>query len=46
MAAPGIEDFQENFTRFLIIGKHSPKRTGKDKTSIYLAIKDRVGALN
>ena len=46
VVAPGIEDFQENFTRFLIIGKHTPPRSGKDKTSIVLSIKDRVGALN
>ncbi|OGR85738.1 MAG: hypothetical protein A2901_01100 [Elusimicrobia bacterium RIFCSPLOWO2_01_FULL_54_10] len=44
--AAGIEDFRENFTRFLIIGKHSPGSSGKDKTSILLGIKDRVGALN
>lgn len=46
VVAPKIEDFQKNFTRFLVIGKHSPERTGKDKTSILFSIKDRVGALN
>jgi len=44
--SPRIEDFQENFTRFLIIGKKSPVRSGRDKTSILFFIKDKVGALN
>lgn len=44
--AEGIEDYEENYTRFLIIGKHFPKPSGKDKTSILMSIKDRVGALN
>ncbi len=46
VVAPQIEDFQENFTRFLIIGRKSPARSGKDKTSLLLSIKDRIGALN
>ena len=46
MAAPAIEDFQENFTRFLVIGRRPPHPSGKDKTSVFLSIKDRVGALN
>ncbi len=46
VVAAGIEDYKENFTRFLVIGKHSPARSGNDKTSILLSIKDRVGALN
>lgn len=46
VAAPHIEDFQENYTRFLVIGKHFPAPTGKDKTSILFSIKDKVGALN
>ena len=44
--APGIEDYQENSTRFLIVGKHVPKPSGKDKTSILFSVKDKVGALN
>lgn len=40
-----IEDFKDNYTRFLVIGKESPKKTGKDKTSIMFSIKDRPGAL-
>lgn len=45
-AAAGIEDFSENATRFLVIGRHAPGKSGKDKTSVLLSIKDRVGALN
>ena len=41
----GIEDFKYNYTRFLVIAKEFPQRTGKDKTSIMFSIKDRVGAL-
>lgn len=40
-----IEDFKDNYTRFLVIGKESPKKTGKDKTSIMFSTKDRPGAL-
>jgi chorismate mutase / prephenate dehydratase len=46
VVAPNIEDFDQNFTRFLVIGKNLPARCGKDKTSVLLSIKDRVGALN
>jgi chorismate mutase / prephenate dehydratase len=41
----GIQDFQHNITRFLVIGKNVAARTGRDKTSLYFSIKDRVGAL-
>ncbi len=40
-----IEDNLNNFTRFLILSQKSPERTGKDKTSLMLSVKDRVGAL-
>jgi chorismate mutase / prephenate dehydratase len=40
-----IEDFKDNYTRFLVIGRETSKRTGKDKTSIMFSIKDRPGAL-
>lgn len=43
--ALGIEDSRDNATRFLIIGKKSPARTGKDKTSVLISVKDKVGAL-
>ncbi len=41
----GIEDNRRNVTRFLIIAKESPGKTGKDKTSIMFSIKDKPGAL-
>ncbi len=43
--AKRIEDMQDNYTRFLVIGKTNAERTGKDKTSIMVSIKDKVGAL-
>ena len=46
VAAASIEDFQENYTRFLIIGNPISAPCGKDKTSILFSVKDRVGALN
>lgn len=41
----GIEDNRRNVTRFLVIAKESPGRTGKDKTSTMFTIKDKPGAL-
>ncbi len=40
-----IEDNVNNFTRFLVLSQKAPERTGKDKTSIMLSVKDKVGAL-
>jgi chorismate mutase/prephenate dehydratase len=40
-----IEDSKHNFTRFLIISKEFPPKTGRDKTSIMFSIKDKPGAL-
>lgn len=40
-----IEDNINNFTRFLILSQKPAERTGKDKTSVMLSVKDRVGAL-
>jgi len=40
-----IEDNVNNFTRFLVLSQKPPERTGKDKTSIMLSVKDKVGAL-
>ncbi|MDD3617900.1 MAG: prephenate dehydratase [Desulfobulbaceae bacterium] len=42
----GIEDYQGNTTRFLVIGRKSPNRSGNDKTSFLLGLVDRPGALN
>lgn len=40
-----IEDNANNYTRFLVIGKKSVKKTGSDKTSLVFAVKDAPGAL-
>ncbi len=40
-----IEDNPNNMTRFLVIGKKSPSRTGQDKTSVLFSVKDQVGVL-
>ena len=40
-----IEDSPNNYTRFFIIGHQMAKPTGKDKTSILIALRDRPGAL-
>lgn len=41
-----IQDFPDNRTRFVIIGREMPKRTGYDKTSIVCFIhEDRPGSL-
>lgn len=44
-AEKNIEDSKHNFTRFLVISKESPKRSGKDKTSIMFSLKDKPGSL-
>jgi chorismate mutase / prephenate dehydratase len=43
--AKRIEDMQDNYTRFLVIGRTTAERTGNDKTSLMVSIKDKVGAL-
>ena len=42
----GIEDYPENATRFLVIGKGASKPTGDDKTSILFATPHVPGALH
>jgi chorismate mutase / prephenate dehydratase len=42
----GIEDYSGNTTRFLLIGRNSPSRSGRDKTSLLVGLLDRPGALN
>lgn len=44
--AKGIEDYKNNFTRFLVIAKDYLPRTGNDKTSIMFSVKDKPGALH
>lgn len=40
-----IQDRSDNITRFLVVSREMPHRTGNDRTSILLSIKDRVGGL-
>lgn len=40
-----IEDNINNFTRFLVLSQKPSERTSKDKTSVMLSVKDKVGAL-
>lgn len=40
-----IQDQVRNFTRFLVIGKDSSPKSGHDKTSLLLTLKDEVGGL-
>lgn len=40
-----IEDNPRNRTRFLVVGFNDPDRTGKDKTSLLVALPHRTGAL-
>lgn len=42
----GIEDYSGNTTRFLLIGQSSPSRSGCDKTSLLVGLRDRPGALH
>jgi chorismate mutase/prephenate dehydratase len=41
-----IQDSSENVTRFLVIGRKYPARSGDDKTSLMFAVQDRIGALH
>ncbi len=43
--AENVEDFSNNTTRFLFIASQTTESTGHDKTSICIALKDKVGAL-
>jgi chorismate mutase / prephenate dehydratase len=45
IASSNIENNSNNITRFLILGKQSPKPTGDDKTSLFYLVNDRAGAL-
>ena len=44
--APSIEDNANNTTRFIVISRSEARPTGKDRTSLVFAVKDRVGALH
>jgi chorismate mutase/prephenate dehydratase len=43
--ARNIQDKSDNMTRFLIIGRTIAEATGKDKTSLMISLRDKVGAL-
>lgn len=43
--SPKIEDHPENSTRFLIIGRESVPRSGQDKTSIIVSMRNGPGTL-
>ena len=40
-----VEDQINNFTRFLIVAKGLPSKSGEDKTSIMFSVRDEAGAL-
>ncbi len=41
----GIQDFSDNATRFLVLGRQCGPATGRDRTSLMFSIADKVGAL-
>ena len=43
--AEGIEDSDVNYTRFLVLGKKLPARSGDDKTSIIFGVEHNPGSL-
>lgn len=45
VVAADIQDNPHNVTRFAVIGDESPKRTGRDRTSILVQIPDKPGSL-
>lgn len=44
--AQNVQDMGGNVTRFLVIGQQFGKPTGEDKTSIFFAVRHKVGALH
>lgn len=44
--AGDIQDSSRNMTRFLVIGRHFARPSGRDRTSVLFSIRDRVGALH
>ena len=41
-----IEDSANNSTRFIVMGKHPVKSTGRDRTSILFSLQNKSGSLN
>ncbi len=46
VAAAGIQDDPANRTRFSIIGRHECTPSGRDQSSLILAVQDRPGAMH
>ncbi len=46
IVANAIMDEPDNTTRFFIIGNHIAEPSGHDRTSLFFAIRDKVGALH
>ena len=46
IVANSIMDEPDNTTRFFVIGKYLPDPSGYDRTSLFFAIPDKVGALH
>lgn len=46
IVAHAIMDEPNNTTRFLVIGNHAADPSGHDRTSLFFAIQDRIGALH
>ena len=44
--ASGIEDSQQNHTRFFVLGRDDHEPTGKDGTSVLFAVRHRPGSLH
>lgn len=45
VAKKKVEDNPNNFTRFLVVGRKMPERSGRDKTSVMFSVKDEPGIL-
>lgn len=45
VAEHGVQDQRRNFTRFLVLGRHTPAPTGSDRTTLLLRASDGPGAL-
>ena len=46
IVANSIMDEPDNTTRFFVIGKYLPDPSGYDRTSLFFAIPDKIGALH
>ncbi len=45
MVEKGIQDLEDNFTRFLVIGKEMGQKSDRDSTAIVFSVKDKPGIL-